>query len=139
MNSAIEFHDSEVKGISQQGETVVITFSKAYIHKSEGKPGVDAGSGWTQVAELNVGGASLRGALPEFPAELLDGHIRIDGELSEFPIPLNESGSVEVRLEFFSREYKVIEVIVVGKQVKLRLLGEPTHIEEFPGSGGSAA
>jgi len=47
-NWAIEIHDSEIDSIAVIGDYVVLNFSSAYIHESEGRPGFDEGSGWTQ-------------------------------------------------------------------------------------------
>lgn len=52
LNCIIELHDSEVEAITQIGERMMISFSAAYIHKSEGKPRIDPGNGWTQAAQL---------------------------------------------------------------------------------------
>jgi len=71
----IELHDSVIATIVLDGGTTLITFSHAYIHQSDGVPGVDPGSGWSQRAELRINrssintgsaGALARSAHPQF-------------------------------------------------------------------------
>jgi hypothetical protein len=56
VNLAIEFHDSEVERIRTAGPDAVLEMS-VYVHASRGCPGVDAGSGWYQGAEMVVADA----------------------------------------------------------------------------------
>src|SRR4029077_7988080 len=88
-NRAIEFHDSTFDGLEKDRTNVTLRFSAAYIHESNGKPGLDAGSGWIQEARLHIAGASLSGEIPELPRDLWDGSIRLGDELYQMtPIPL---------------------------------------------------
>ena len=56
---------------------------RAYIHKSEGRPGVDAGTGWTQDVIVVFGNGIIEGSITQWPADLYDGTLEIDGEASE--------------------------------------------------------
>jgi len=127
-NRAIEFHDSTLGCLERDGAIVTLRFSAAYIHESNGKPGLDAGSGWVQEARLHIDGASLSGEISELPCELWDGSIRLGGELFQMvPIPLDYKGTVEIDLEQDGK------IRVVGTHARLELVGEPKFIEEFPG------
>lgn len=55
-NRAVELHDSQVISVRLEGGTCVIELA-AYVHDSDGTPGVDAGTGWTQAAQLTLHGA----------------------------------------------------------------------------------
>src|SRR4029077_16850718 len=91
-NRAIEFHDSTFDGVEKDGTNGTLRFSAAYIHESDGKPALDAGSGWSQEARLHIAGASLSGEIPELPRDLWDGSIRLGDELYQMiPIPLDHS------------------------------------------------
>jgi hypothetical protein len=46
MNTNIELHDSVVANIATLEGAAIVSFQPAYLHKSEGRPGFDAGSGW---------------------------------------------------------------------------------------------
>ncbi len=52
-NLAIELHDSRVTGIRTEGSDVVLDLD-AYVHLSDGEPGVDAGTGWTRPIRITV-------------------------------------------------------------------------------------
>ena len=130
MNRAIEFHDSKIEKILQEGNDVRVIFAEAYIHQSKGKPGVDAGTGWTQKAELFLKDADVKGRFPEFPAGLWDGHIIIDQRRSMLLIPLDLKVTTETSLVFFSGE----TVDIKSESASLALIGEPTFVENFRGN-----
>jgi hypothetical protein len=67
-NRAIEIHDSEVESLLIDVGQVVLEFSSAYIHQSDGRPAIDAGIGWTQRAVIRVDGEVATGSLTEYPA-----------------------------------------------------------------------
>jgi hypothetical protein len=128
-NRRIEIHDSKLDAVSIQEGDAVLHFPKVYIHESTGTAGVDAGSGWVQEAVLRISGAAVKKSFSKFPAELLGGYLRIGESLlkNEIPIPLNQIGVIELRLETWNDEI----VLISGGSVQLELVGEPKYIEEF--------
>jgi hypothetical protein len=48
LSRAIEIHDSTLDGLSVERRVAVLRFAHAYIHQSEGTPGVAPGTGWSQ-------------------------------------------------------------------------------------------
>ncbi len=128
-NRAIEIHDSTLDGVSVRDRQAVLSFSSVYIHESAGKPGVDAGSGWVQEAQLRIGDAIVERSFSKFPAELLSGHTKLGSAIldNEIPIPLSHKGIVELRLESWNDEV----VLINGNSADLELIGEPQYIEEF--------
>ena len=75
MNSTIEIHDSRVAEICKCDGTVIVHFLPAYLHKSEGRPVFDAGTGWVQEARLIFTEASVEGDYPDWPCDIADGEI----------------------------------------------------------------
>lgn len=128
MNSAIEIHDSKVNSITNRGSFLEVCLI-AYIHKSEGTPGRDPGTGWTQDAILTFGSGTLEGEIGEYPAWLSGGILVIDGEPldNEIPIPLSRKGNTELKLEIFYNS----PVVIRGNEVHLELRGTPTYVENF--------
>jgi hypothetical protein len=127
-NRAIEIHDSILAALSLHDGCAVLRFSSVYIHESKGTPGVDAGSGWRQEAELRVSNAAIDGSFSELPRDLNDGYVSMDGTISDntIPIPLDYKGKVELQLEGMG------EVISVsGTGAKLKLIGEAEYVEKF--------
>jgi hypothetical protein len=139
-NRVIEIHDSELDKITFEGADAVLHFPHVYIHASDGTPAVDRGTGWSQKAIIRIGDARVEG---EFSAEsreakygvhvLSDGDLIINGSVSSnlIPIPLQVHGSVELSLKCWGDTVRV-----VGDSAHLELLGEPSYIEDFPGSAG---
>ena len=130
LNRAIEIHDSRLDSLSVEGHEAVLYFSRVYIHQSEGKPGVDAGTGWTQVAIIRIDNAMIGSLFTEWPRNLQDGYLKLNGEVSDnmIPIPLDHSGSVELRLEDWNEV-----VFASGTHIRLELLGEAQYVWEFSG------
>ena len=130
VNEAIEIHDSVLENVVIGSAESVLHFKEVYIHRSAGRPGWDAGSGWVQEAQLRFSQATVEGKFSELPRDLSDGYIRLEGNLSDnlIPIPLDFDGEVELRIEGWG------EVITVrARHVRLELLGTAKYVEEFPG------
>lgn len=129
MNTIIELHDSKVAEIATRDATVIVHFLPAYLHKSEGRPGFDSGTGWVQDARLIFADASASGGFPDLPCEVMDGELVVGSERhdNEIPVPLEVTAPAELRLIFDS----IHTVTVTGRGVRLELFGEPRYVEEF--------
>jgi hypothetical protein len=133
MNEAIELHDSELVTVSSMGDSTVLSFCPAYIHRSEGRPGIDAGTGWTQAVTLTIRGAS--GFSPvALPATVSTGWLRIGGDLRRNVIPA--AGTFEGPIEFsavvFAKEFTIKgDIIIRGSHLTIASQGEPSYVEDF--------
>ena len=126
----IEFHDSRVDVISERDGAVVVHFKPAYVHQSEGRPGIDPGTGWNQEARLIFPKASVKGEFPEWPCDIIDGHIIVGGEChaNGIPVPLDAVTFTELRLACDC----VHTVTISGSGVRLELIGSPSYVDEYP-------
>ena len=122
-NRAIEIHDSTLASLTIEVGHVILEFSAAYVLQTDGRPGVDAGTGWTQHAVIRIRGEVAGGALTKLPCGLAAGYLELDGkELDNLiPIPLHFSGDVE--LGFTSEFDETIKIR--GNHIALGLLHEP--------------
>ena len=129
MNTVIEIHDSKVSEITNRDGTVIVHFEPAYLHKSEGRPGFDAGTGWIQEACLIFADAATSGDYPEWPCDVMDGELIVDGERHPnlIPVPFETSMPTELGLVCDS----IHTVTVRGRGARLELIGEPSYVEEF--------
>ena len=131
-NRAMEFHDSTFDGLQTDGANLTLRFSAAYIHESEGEPGLDAGISWVQEVRLHFGNAFTSGSMSELPCYLWDGQISLADEwLQMVPVPLEYSGTVELKLVENGQVDGQVEV--TGTHVRMELSGEPKNVEKFPG------
>jgi hypothetical protein len=130
MNSIIEIHDSRVAGINGSDGTEIVHFSPAYLHKSEGRPAFDPGTGWVQEARLIFSEALVSGDFPDWPCDIMDGEIVVGNEQHDnlIPVPLDVSKRTELRLVFDSDHI----VTIAGQAVRLELVGEPRYVEDAP-------
>ena len=96
-NSALEFHDSEVASIVTSGGTVVVKSSAVYVHRSAGRPGVDAGAGYLQSLELICSGTSVAHKEEGCGGRSLDGLLTVDSlQMSLVPVPDEAFGEVTI-------------------------------------------
>lgn len=138
MNQIIELHDSEVAAIWFDNDEAIIIFSSAYLHRSTGEPGVDAGSGWIQRAELVIGDADETDLTELAFITVYGGSLEIDGIVHKngIPIPLDSRGRIKLKLEVCDADYNFSSIEIAGKWAKLSLLGEARYVEEFSGMDG---
>jgi len=129
-NAAIELHDSQVERIELQGGdcTLVLT---AYVHRSQGKPGVHAGSGWSQTAHLRIMRAHLEGAAVALPLRLATGRLTAQELQLTNLVPVPSSFTGAVRLELVGEGGE--SVVVLGEVADLVLVGDARYVDEFPG------
>jgi hypothetical protein len=128
-NAAIEFHDSEVAAVHQEGAMLTIEFSSAYVHRSEGTPCVDAGTGWAQQAMMVLSGCQCSGEFPKLPCSLSGGSVNAGCEVyrSVIPVPFVYVGATCVNLSFEDGS----EVQLTASELRLDTIGEATYIERF--------
>jgi hypothetical protein len=135
-NRVIEIHDSALDQVTLEHNVAVLHFPQVYIHSSEGQPGIDAGTGWTQEAVLRIGNARIEGtfsiesreAYGGYAHDLSGGALTIDGSVFDnlIPIPLDVNGEIELTLQCWSDVVRVH-----GSSAKLELIGTAEYVEEF--------
>jgi hypothetical protein len=130
MNAAVELHDSDVVAVESGAAAVVVRLA-AYVHRSEGRPGIDSGSGWTQPVELVFAGGIVEERPPGLPCTLDDG--RVSGRV-EFagmvPLPASVSSAVRFEAQGLCGE----RLAVRGTELKVVAVGEAVFVESFPGT-----
>ncbi len=129
MNEGIELHDSELAAVSFSGGEAVVSFSHAYVHRSAGTPGVDAGSGWSQPATLTVGGVSPFPLPALLPATVSDGFLLIGSTRHNNVIPASGTfqGAIELSIVLATAEALTFR----GRRISIQLLGEPSFVEDL--------
>jgi hypothetical protein len=65
----IEIHDSKLESIATDSANVVL-YGSAHSHPSEGRPGLDPGTGWRQHAVIRPQGEVVSGSLSKLPCSL---------------------------------------------------------------------
>jgi hypothetical protein len=131
MNSVLEIHDSALAGVERNGRDMVLRLAPGYLHRSEGRPGIDPGSGWLQDIDLVIRGAIIASLPSGLPCVLSDGALSVNGEDwdNAIPLPLEVSGAVSLSLTTSSGE----SLVVRGSGAEVVPRGEPRYIEPFPG------
>jgi hypothetical protein len=93
MSFALEFHDSEVRDVVADGDTVRIRFSAASVRSAEGE------RGWLPSVVLSLARATLVGDSAHAIGKVADGAVRQDGRnLSRLALPGTLAGELELTL-----------------------------------------
>ena len=131
LNCGIELHDSVLASLKSVGGKIEIAFQPAYIHKSEGIPGVDPGTGWTQDIVLAVESGIAEGQVAELPVDVSDGELQVNGQQFQnvIPLPLDYLGSIELGLLLNSNE----RIVIRGSRMTSESVGTAEYVEDFPG------
>jgi hypothetical protein len=132
MNTVIELHDSCVAGVTSSEGSVIVQIRPAYLHRSEGRPGFDPGSGWVQDLDLIVSDAVLESSFTEMPRELVHGTLSVGNEVFDnlIPFPLDVQGA----LRFCAIGLDEERLAIQGTRATAVLVAKACFIEQFPGT-----
>jgi hypothetical protein len=129
-NQAFEFHDSVLASITREGDDLTLTFNPAYVHRSSGEPGTDAGTGWTtSILVIVRGGATSNVAT--LPQDVASGSITVGSTVCDnvVPLPFAANGAVRILVELVGGE----RLNATGTGVSAVVVGESTFVENFGG------
>jgi hypothetical protein len=129
----IEIHDSTLSGIESVGRETHLLLSPAYVHRSEGRPGVDLGTGWLQEVAVIIREAVVESSPSRLPCWLSDGALSVGDKAWENAIPLPLDGRIgPVSLRAVTEHGE--PVVVRGAGIEVVPRGEPRFVEEVPGA-----
>lgn len=125
---AIELHDTKVLGWSRTANQLVLQLD-AYVHVSQGTPGLDRGTGWSQRLELILEGPE-EVHLPEHaPLWISEGLIEFgEGPLALIPLPCSALGAISISLTG-----DIGTLSAKARSLQIHERGEPSFIERFTG------
>lgn len=132
-NRAIELHDSDVETVCVGKDgCLTLVFSSAYIHESEGVPGINKGRGLVQGATLEIERGEIVQNASSLPSTISDGFFIFDGKQTDnmIPLPFDRRGDFRIELTLVSGE----KLHLRGISAKLTLHGDAVYIEDFPGT-----
>ena|ERR1700691_2256956 len=132
MKRALEFHDSVIGSVAPDADGLTIELSPAYIHESDGNPGISPGKGYSQTVRLRFTGLQLREGILSAPTgTILDASIKVGAANYDNMLPLPFSCSGEVVANFVLTEGRLV---VVARTIDASSVGEARYVEEFPGA-----
>ena len=94
--------------------TLHMIFEPAYVHRSNGRPGVDAGSGFLQPAEIVFTGAKFTEKDGPCKGAISEGMISVSGKKFDSVLPLPYEASGKVSAEFTFESGAVLSVTATG-------------------------
>jgi len=127
-NAALEFHDSEVGGVTVLDRELNVVFSAAYVHRSPGRPGVDTGKGYIAPLTMKFREATWEGDLSLCFGKLSTGTIECEGVRAGLvPLPYGSTGPIVVYLQFTNGAV----LIVHAAKMQCTITGEETFVESY--------
>lgn len=130
MNVAVEMHDSECLAVERDDPGSGFVLLDAYVHRTEGIPGVDPGEGGSQRIRIRIEAMTVEGEIGQLPADIYEGSLTIGSVIQENMIPFPATYSDPVRLTLMlSIDARVI--VLSGTGLAIESEGEFQYIEEF--------
>lgn len=129
MNEMIELHDSGLFALSWADGVAIILLRPVYVHRSEGRPGIDAGTVWLQEAMFTVTNVTIsaQGALP---STIETGSLTVGAEVRENAIPA--AGVLVGKIKLDLRLMNGTDYFTVDcDQLMITLTGEAKFLENF--------
>ncbi len=127
-NASIELHDSDLDGIDRTPTALSLRL-RAYVHRSNGEPGVDPGTGWCQAAIVTLFDGRLDTLPIELPATIYEGEVRVgDHDYCLIPCPFARDGKTSVSLVFSNGD----RLLVTATGLTIAFSGEPEFVEDVP-------
>ena len=114
MKAALEFHGSDVVEVRHADTTLQMIFEPAYIHRSEGRPGIDSGSGFLQPAEIVFTGAKFTEKEPPSQGAIAEGIVTVSGKRFDSVLPVPFAGAGKVTAEFTFESGAVLSITATG-------------------------
>ena len=131
LNREIELHDSTLSDVEINQTNATLTFDRAYVHCSEGTPGLDSGTGWSQQINLILRQVATAKIPDDLPNDISDGYIIVNGNklVNMIPLPFKVSGKIELMLiTQYGKELKIDAELAYTEEID-----QPIFIENFPG------
>lgn len=129
MSQSLELHDSFLKELIRRDGGVLVVLD-GYLHRSPGRPGVDAGTGWSATLHLWIEDGRVTSEPAALPFEIYTGSLgSTDGAGGDIPVPLE----LKDGLRFEARGFYGQRLVIEGDGGRLWVEGEPTYVEEVPG------
>ena len=127
---ALELHDSDVVRVDVTNGRAEIAVSPGIVHRSIGIPGVNAGTEWTIDLTIVIDSVVVEGEFGEFPCELTDGTLSVDGKIQSncIGLPLDRAGIVILQLQPKWSEHSVT---FRGSRIQIIKTGEPKYLQDF--------
>lgn len=130
MHRAIELHDSVLASVGSRDGVVVVILRPAYVHSSEGEPGVNDGWVGVQTVILEFDDGRVDGTIEGLPADISDGDFEADGVLSPNMIKLPcDTATRAVLTLYLSPGYG--KVSIQGARVRVTTESEIEYVEAF--------
>ncbi|BDT67036.1 hypothetical protein os1_12030 [Comamonadaceae bacterium OS-1] len=122
MQGQLEFHDSEVRSIALQTDTLTLAFSAAFV-QAEG-----IGAGYVQSLEITCTRATVVGPLADGVGRLSNGKLWVCGRvLPALPFPYAAPGPVRIELQFSNGT----RLAISAATLECRFKGDPKFVESF--------
>ena len=128
MKSAIELHDSECLEIKLSADGRGVLVLDAYIHRTDGEPGVSPGDGGVQRVHISMEMMTTTGEVGSLPATIYEGSLALENSYHDnmVPLPLQAVGGSTLSL-MLADDARMIHVS--GKDVSVKPRGEFRFVE----------
>lgn len=130
MNAAIELHDSECLEIEVGNEGNGFVLLDAYVHRSEGRPGWEAGEGGMQRVRFLFENMRIDGAVGSLPAYIYEGSLESGNAVFDnlIEIPASYAGTAHFKI-MISDDARTL--VISGTKLDVLMESEFRYVEQF--------
>jgi hypothetical protein len=128
MNAAIEMHDSECLAIELNGWGDGFVLLDAYVHRTDGEPGISPGDGGVQRIRIKVEGMTIEGEVGALPAYVYEGSLVVGADTQDNMIPFPVVYTEPVRLSMMLGDDARV-VVASGKGLSIEPESEFRFVE----------
>ena len=133
MNAAIEMHDSKCLAVEVEATGQGSVVLDAYVHRTDGEPGVAPGEGGVQRIRISVARMVVEGEVGDLPADIFEGSLNLEETIQDNMVPFPATYSEPARLSMMlSPDARV--VVVAGSGISIEAEGEFRFVETVDGS-----
>ena len=128
MKSGIELHDSELLAIELDSSGNGAVILDAYVHRTDGEPGISPGDGGVQRVRFSIEMMSTAGEIGSLPTGIYEGSLTLDNSnhRNMVPLPLQAGGNSTLTL-MLGDDARLIHIS--GKNVFVEPEGEFRFVE----------
>jgi hypothetical protein len=131
MNSAMEWHDSELVSVNMSSPAESTIWLDGYVHRETKAASAARFEGGNQRVRISFRSMRFEGQIPEMPTDIYDGVLVLGGAEHNGLVPLPMRFEGEVKLTLTMRD-DGRELLFSGAGITLEAEGEFRFVEKVP-------
>ena len=134
LNQAIELHDTECLAVEVDDQGCGSVLLDAYVHRTEGQPGISPGEGGVQRIRVKFGAMTIKGEVGPLPSYVYEGSLTVWSTVQDNMVPFPASSSEAATLSMMLSDDARI-VVVSGVTISIEAESDFRFVETVDFTG----